>query len=162
MHRPQVASGLGTVPVVGHSKCQPSTKLPTAYWQLECGRHVLHSEDGDDTTASALFVLRISARNLHIERVDGQSVCRTDDILADPGLRAAFVGVAYPTIQPEVSAPYSVTTLEHGTDKLCRNVGYSNYPPTPPNMAEQQRLPSTATETRELARPFFNLGATWG
>jgi hypothetical protein len=49
----------------------------------------------------------------------------------------------------------------NGTDKLCRSAGYINYPPTPPNMAEQRIPPSTATETRQLAGPFFNLVATW-
>jgi hypothetical protein len=94
MHRPHVANGWGdNVPVVKHSKCQPSARLPTAHWLLEYRRHVSHCEDGDDTTASALFVLMISAWNLHIERADCQAVCRTDNGFAGPGLRAAFVGV---------------------------------------------------------------------
>ena len=29
-------------------------------------------------------------------------------------------------------------------------------------MAEQRIPPSAATETRQLTRPFFNLGTTWG
>ena len=47
---------------------------------------------------------------------------------------------------------------ENGTDTLCRNCAWSNYPPTQPNMAEQRIPPSAAMETRQLSRPFFNLG----
>ena len=57
--------------------------------------------DGDDTTASAMFVLMISAGNISAYRERGtcQSVFRAEDVVAVPGLRAALVAAGYPTIE---------------------------------------------------------------